>query len=254
MRGKDDLLLRGELHGNGDDVFVHNTGQRFPLGSRLIDWSLGRKFVYAKNGAATLLPGNLAQSPVPNVNHEDLVIAAAAVGDRTITVTPATDNVTANQYAGGLLMVGVGAAGLGDVYRIKSHPAITAGVAGVFTLSEPIRRPLAAATHQVSLLPGPYRDVVIHGSVPTAKVVGVPLVAAAASEYLWLQTWGPAPALIDGTVVIGQQVMPSNATDGSVEALGLTEGTPNVAITPPVGWVMKVGDTGDHGFIYLTIE
>ena len=85
-------------------------------------------------------------------------------------------------------------------------------------------------------------------------------IAVTAANFVWLQVHGPVAVLLDGTVVIGDVVVASNATDGAVEAMDivLSEGTPNTmpATTeqPHIGIVMAVNATAEYGGVFLTIE
>lgn len=258
-RAKDDLLTQPQDLSSNDldgDILKSGASQRWPLGTRIHDVVGDRYFVYTKNGAAALAPGVLVQSPVPEATHEDLAVqTAAVVGDTTLKVTNSAVAIVANDYAGGFLLVNQGAAGFGDIHRIKSHDADAGSGTVTFTLHDPIRRALATATHKVTLLAPLQKNVIIHPSPPTALVVGVPLVAIAANEFFFAQTWGLGPGLVDTTVVIGNVVVPSVNVDGAVGPIVLTEGTPNVGAGQlPVGWVPKIGDNTDYAVVYWRIS
>jgi hypothetical protein len=102
----------------------------------------------------------------------------------------------------------------------------------------------------------PYRAFIIHPSTNTAMPIGWTVAAVTGSYYCWLQTHGPLAALIDGTVVMGQQVRCSEDDDGAVAALDYDESGRN---EPIVGYVMEIGadaagGEATYGFIFATIE
>ena len=178
--------------------------QRWPLGTKLT-YGL-QTFRYAKNGGVAGAPGKLYQSVVPLAGHITEVIGEPAIGALTIDFTPAvvtTDDLAKDQLADGFIYIDATGVGLGQMYRIKSHPAIVGAVLGVLTLWDAIRvAPAAAQTGTV--YHNPYRNVIIHPSPPTAHRVGVWPRAVPINEYAWIQTGGPAPVLTAGTVVIGE--------------------------------------------------
>ena len=175
----------------------------------------GRKFRYVKAGASALVAGELLQSPAEVTGDQSLAIAAAAIGDLTVTTT-GTVTVTANQYAGGLLITtGEGGTGNGIAYRIKSHPAATAAVV-VITLEDPIQVALTTAT-QIDLVANPYNGVIQNPTTASGTVVGVAVNNITASQYGWIQTGGVAAVLSQGGATVGVLQVASNGTAGAVE-------------------------------------
>lgn len=201
------------------------------------------------NGGVALVPGFTVQSPAAaSAGHSmDMVTAAAAVGDTQITVTPITDNVTANQYKDGYLFTN-DLTGEGQCFRIKSNPAITAAATGVITLYDPVTLAIDATT-LTGLRINPYRGVIVTPvTTLTGTVVGVshrPLVAA---TYGWIQSKGPAAVHTIGTLVLGQNaIAPTGTTAGSVG--------PEAAagVSAVIGTVMNVSVTTDKSLIFLTL-
>lgn len=251
LRAKDDLLGQPQDLTSADidgDLLKADSVQRWPLGSRIHDISGDRSFIYAGAGAGALVTGQLVQSPVPSVNHEDMAVQAPVnVGDTTIKFTNVTDAIAANDYAGGLVVINQGAAGLGDVYRIKSNDAGLDTQTVTLTLHDKVRRALATATHKVALIKPPTKGVIVHPSPPTALVIGVPLVEVPANSFFWAQTWGLGPALADTTLVINDAITASPNINGAV--------SPVAAFTnSPIGIVAKVGDNTDYAFVYWRIS
>lgn len=234
------------------DPFATDTVQQYPLGTELRHGL--RRFRYALNGGSSIAVAKLVQSVVPLAGHIDEVVDEPAAGSTTIAFTPntvTTDDLAENELADGYLYINDDT-GEGYMHQIKSHPAIVGGTSGTITLVDPIVVTLGANA-TATVLHNPYRKVIIHPSPPTAPVMGVTVAAVGANEFCWLQVYGPCPVLIDGTVVIAQEVMPSTNTDGAVMALGFTEGTPNVTIAPPCGVVLAVNATTEHGAIWLNL-
>jgi hypothetical protein len=188
--------------------------QRFALGA-VKDIGLSR-YRYGQAGAVNIALGVLCQSPVPAVAQHDLVpLASYAVGTKVVGLTIGAANIAANEYAGGWLHVNDGT-GQGQCLRILSHPAALAGATCLFTLIDPITTAFDVANTLCALTANPYDGAIIHPSPPTAKLVGVPVVAINANLYGWFKTRGPAAVLTDGTLYIYQQVRPSATVDGAV--------------------------------------
>lgn len=178
----------------------------------------GRKFRYAKNNATNaMVAGTLQQASVEDTAVESIVVAAAAIGDMTVTTT-GTVTVTANQYSNGYIVAtGEASTGNGYYYRIKSHPAATAAVV-TFTLYDPIQVAFTATT-QIDIVPNPYSGVIINPTSATSAPVGVAMNVCPASYYTWIQTGGVGIVYADasGAVTVGAAVTASNQTAGCVE-------------------------------------
>lgn len=242
--------------------FGESSVQLFPLGAELV-YGL-RTFRYCKMGAVAGAPGKLYQRVVPLAGHIDEVISSPAIGATTISFTPAvetTDDLALNELADGYIFTNGTEAGLGQMYRIKSHPAIVGAVSGVLTLWDAIRvAPHADLT--ATVIHNPYRNVIIHPSPPTARLVGVCPMAVTANYYFWIQTKGLCPVLVDGTTIVqGEFVVASPGTvggtgvDGAVGLRVLTEATPPTGGNRQiVGVVEIVVAAADYALIDLMLE
>jgi len=210
----------------------------------------GRKFRWALADGA-IGAGQVVAAKVPIAAHDmDLSVLAAAVGDMTVTVTIPTTATTANQYEDAPLYVNDGA-GEGHLYIVKSHPAGAAGSNVVFTLWEPIREAWVAATTLVGLYENRYFDVVVSPTTTVNQIVGVAPTEIANNEYFWVQTGGQASVLVDGTLVLGQMVQPSQGTAGAVIAADFA-GTTEWQLLGVVDGVLAV--TTDYQSIKLFID
>jgi hypothetical protein len=96
--------------------------------------------------------------------------------------------------------------------------------------------------------------VLIHSSMPTAWLTGVPPIAVTAAYYFWNQVKGPACVLTEGTLVAGKTVVPSTSVDGAVAPPALTAGTPNTGYDQQIcGTVITVNVTNEYSLINLAI-
>lgn len=241
------------------DPYAISATQEFPLGTKLSCWGGQEVYRYALCGATGVEIGALVQSVVPLAGHINEVVGTAAVGATQIAFTPntvTTDDLVANELAGGYIYI-YDATGEGAKYRIASHPAIKGGTSGILTLFDPIRTATVTGSSVATVIHNPYYKFIIHPSPPTATVVGWTVSAVTANYYCWLHVHGPCCALIDGTVVMGKGVRPSEDDDGAVAAMDYDEAA--VADSGVVGRVMEIGadaagDAATYGFVFATLE
>src|SRR3990172_4538648 len=138
---------------SGKPPVVDEANPTHELGEKMFSPD-GRAWRYVKAGTSNLVLGNVIQSPAEATGNQSRIVAAAAVGDTVITTTD-TVTVTANEYAGGWIIVtGEASTGTGGQYRIKSHPAATAAVCA-FTLEDPVQVALTATTQVVIVITNP---------------------------------------------------------------------------------------------------
>ena len=276
------------------EVYRTTTARRFPYGTLMILQD-GRYYRYCDNAGTAIAAGRLSQSAVPGANFDELVVPnAQAVGDRIVTITNGATTITLDQFAGGYLNV-EDDAGEGHLYLIESNAAEAAGSTNFeVTLAPPGVRVAWTTATTIGLTQHYLTDIIIHPGPPTAMVVGVTPTSLAASRRGWIQTHGPASALIDaytGTnVAIGRLVFASITVDGAVGVgrltfrtgstaagdetsftnvedaagteLGLavanvavdTNVSMGVTLDPPVGVVMEVAADTEHSLIFLTLE
>lgn len=189
--------------------------QEHVLGEKILS-SDGRAFRYAKAGAVTLVSGTLLQAPIEVTAHQNLTPTAAAAGATSVTVALGATAATANQYAGGYVVVTV-TPDLGQMYLISSHPAAALSTSLTLQLSDPIVTAWTTAT-RVDLVANQYNGVLINPTTATSDPVGVALTAITAGNFGWVQTGGLASILADGTITVGTSVDASNGVAGAVEA------------------------------------
>lgn len=235
----------------------------------------GDIYRYCQVGAVAMVVGKLYQAPIPVPNHVLQTAAAAAVGASVVAVTLGNTAVVAGDYVNGQLVVDLASnTGFGYTYTIDYHPAVAGN--GVFTVplagspsrtipslpeqallltgSETVQVAIATTANSVSLIPNTYKKVIlsVQATPPlTAEVAGVSVVAAAIGSWCWLKTRGHAMCLTNGTVVIGQAVVPGATTAGTIEAppAGTSETTPM-----EVGNVVRVATTTNYSTVNLAID
>ena len=233
------------------DPYTVGTTQLFPLGTKLVQND--RTFRYAEFGGTTAA-SNLVQREGPDGAHDDLdptgsgTGAGVAAGDTIISIS---DSITlvVNEYVGGTLTV-ADDTGEGYSYLVTANEVAAGAANANVTIADGLAVAIDA-TSNVKLVKSAYKEILVSPTTLTGALVGVSVGIGADGSYGWIQTTGDAAILTDGTVVIGQRVMASNGTAGSVEAHALTEATPNTFITPPVGVVVDVGPTGETSVIRL---
>lgn len=236
----------GIIVASADVLTLDEASPSHDLGE-IVQLSDGRAFRYVKAGLSNLVKGNLIQSPAETTAAQSLVVAAASIGAMEITTTDTT-TVTANQFAGGWVIVtGEASTGRGEILRIKSHPAATSAVV-TLTLEDPLQTAVTA-TSQIDLVASPYNGVIQNPASASGSVVGVAICPITASQFGFIQVKGIAPVLADGALTIGRLVVASNATAGAVE-LAANASTEAQA---PVGYAATGVATTENGAVLLNL-
>lgn len=232
-----------------EDMREFTSTQKHPLGMCAYTKG-GRMFRYCQAGAVDTVVGSLYQTAAPIANHLANTPPAVAVGATSFSYTPGATAGAANLYAEGFLNVSV-TPGLGQVYRISGHPAISASTAFVLTLDPDDAIEVALTTSsRVGLHHNPFKNIIIHPSPATANVAGFPMAAITATYFGWVLTRGPVSALIVGTPAVNAPVIVSATVDGGVDVW--TAAAQPTAIT--VGRVMQVGVAAETNMIYATLD
>lgn len=205
------------------DLYTYSTVQQHTLGEKAFSAD-GRTFRYVKAGATALVPGDVQQSPAIVANHVNLTpTAAVAVGDTTITVTLGATAATANQYAGGYLVVEKGTTGAGQSLLIKSHPAASSSATLVVTLSDPFLV-ATSGTVTVSLVANLYNGVIqTPVTTLTGTPVGVAVGAIPAASFGWICVGGVTGVKADGAITVGTVgVAVPSAAAGAAKVMAAT--------------------------------
>lgn len=238
---------------------VHEIGERLALRD-------GRVFHYAKNGAVALAAGKLVQTGVGLYNSAAeqvtdtsllaMALDAPAAGTYVVTVTIGTlsYNIDANMYAGSWFCNNTS----GYMYKIKSHPAATAGssVTLALTLFEPLLV-VVGASDTGSIISSPYNGTVVpvaSASTQTGTIVGLCPMVVTASYYYWCQTWGVANVLCEATS--GITVFGAPVTIGSVAGsfeTGIGASAAWRGYFAQIGWNLNTQVDAEYKPIWLTI-
>lgn len=240
--------MAGAINIYAQDTFSSSSDQKHPLGTRGYTAD-GRRFRYSVVGATDTVAGSLYQSAAPIANHLANTPPAVAIGATSFSYTPGNTAGAANLYAEGYLQVDT-TPGNGYIYMVKGHAAITASTAFTLNLVDPIQVALTTAS-RVGLVHHPNKNVIVVPTANTAAVQGVAPCVISASQYGWLQTWGPASVLINGTPAITAPVVNSGTTAGAVDKW--TTAAADVAVTP-VGFMMQTGVSGKNNFVMLRLD
>ena len=201
----------------GDETVTSTTESRgVTLGTKGL-MPDGRVFRYSKAGEA-ITAGLMCQNSIAIANHDmDLVTAAAAAGATSIVSTLGGTAVTADQYKGGTLYVNDGA-GEGQTFRIATHAAVSSS--GDFTVpfegKQTVKTALTASS-LTGLKANPYNGTLIYNTTPDGIPTGFTPTDVASGAYFWQQTYGDAAVFAQGTMVLGQCVVPSTNTTGAVD-------------------------------------
>jgi hypothetical protein len=178
----------------------------------------GRVFAYVQAGATALVVGNALQTQIEDVDHDDIAVRVTALGATSLLITTGASGgaLDENEYADGYAVIDT-TPGLGYVYRIKSHAAIAASTDGALELDGETVQVALTASSKITLVANPYKKVIQHPvTTATGTTVGGAVYPIAASEYGWIQTYGPGAGLIAGTPGVGQPVTAVGATAGAL--------------------------------------
>lgn len=192
------------------------------------DLSDGREVVLVQAGGVAVVSGKVYADPAIVANHENIAVTAyqaySANGNvpAKVTVTLGATAATANQYAGGFVVVN-DATGEGQTLRIASHPAADASASLAITLEDGANTALTTSS-EVSLIPAHGNGVIVNPTTQTNTPTGVSLYPMAASSYGFLVSKGIVSVLNDGAPASGAALSPSNAVAGALEGFVAAQG------------------------------
>lgn len=211
----------------------------------------GRVYVYGQAGASDITRGQLAVAEAVVANHTNQTFGAtAAVGADEVVLNIGATAVTADQYADGYLVAN-DAAGEGVLYQIQSNSAASASASVRIKLYEPLVAAVTVSVSEGSLIKNPAKTVI--ASTTLSKSVGVANTTVTAAYFGWFQTGGYAAVLADGTPAKGTNVVQSNGTAGSVEAM--TDSTTLATdIQEIVGVTLETAVSTEHRAVFLKIS
>lgn len=227
------------------NLYQESSTQQHDLGA-LARTKDGRLFRYAQLGEVVSV-GELTVSPAIDTATIDMAVTvAAAIGAKTITFTHAATTSSANEYAGGYMIVSSGT-GIGQTLRIGAHKAFTSGgTLSVLKLIDPLLIALDT-TSTIDIERNPWKNVVTTANSVTIPTGGAPMTFTS-GYYGWLQTRGVFGARADTTVTAGYQIMMDPSTAGDVELVGTA--TQQYII----GNAIQATASGKYHAVFLTID
>lgn len=235
------LVANGQFQTSTDTSLATLVGTRF-------DTSDGREVTLVRNGAVALVSGVLTQDAAIVPNHQNIAVTAyqaySANGNvpAKVTVTLGATAATANQYAGGFVVVNDNA-GEGQTLRIASHPAAGSGQSLTITLEDGANTALTTAS-EVCLLPAHGADVIVQPTTVTGAQVGVTLSPIAATAYGFVVSRGIVSCLAAGAIGVGLGIS-VGAVAGSVAVAAAT--------TARLGFAAQAGVDTEYRAVYVNI-
>lgn len=226
------------------------------LGTQMI-FNDGRRFRWGQQNASTAaVAGDLQQNALTTANHVlQTLSVAAAVGDGSISITIGNTAIAADEYKDGVIAIELGT-GFGYLYTIKSHAAVAGNGTLAFPIKETVQVAIPTTANTVSLIRNRYKLVLVFPTTPTGSPVGFAVKPVVVSGFGWYATAGLVACTTQGTVVVGNTVVPSASTAGSVAPSVLTEGTPNTGtgIIIVLGQVVHVATTTNKSVINALLD
>jgi hypothetical protein len=211
------------------------------------DLSDGREVILVKAGDA-VDAGKLYQDAAIVANHQNIAVTAyqaySANGNvpAKVTVTLGATAATANQYAGGFVVVN-DAAGEGQTLRIASHPAADASGSLAITLEDGASTTLTTDS-EVCLIPPHGKDVIIQPTTVTGAQVGVGLYPIAAGAYGFLVSKGLVSCLAGGAIGVGLGISVGSVA-GSVSVAAAT--------TARLGYAAQAGVDTEYRTVFVNL-
>ncbi len=223
-----------------DPSFSTFAGERFDL-------SDGREVVLVQAGGSNLASGVLVQASAIVANHQNIAVTAYSAGSNAtpprVTVTLGATAATANQYAGGFVVVNDNN-GEGQTVKIASHPAADASASLVITLEDTPVTALTTAS-EVCLIANLYVGAIINPTTATNTPIGVTFYPIATTLYGYLISKGPTSLLADGALTVGAAISPSNGTAGAAEDGVIVQGF--------IGRALQAGVTTEYRTVYVDL-
>jgi hypothetical protein len=210
--------MAGQEYPNLDipEVWTVDTVQKYPIGTKFVNgnrvyhYALANGTCNSEWGAYKGKKSNTnAVAPTQSTTVDaETGVAAGAAGSYYVSVTidteigdATTGVLTANELAGGIIVVGNGSSQHPQMRYIVSHPALTS-TGGTLTvkMDMPLVTAVTASTTNIELMENPFYGLKADGSggdyVTYMGISAAPAVAD--GEYFWLQTWGICWITSDG--------------------------------------------------------
>lgn len=169
-------------------IYEPQTSQEAPIGTRL---RMSDRTYYYAQASASVAGGTVvcAAPPIASYQSGILLVAAAVIGAKTLSVTSTGVAVAANYYAEGFFGVASGT-NIGELYRIKKHSVASGGIIPDITLYDGLNTAVTSG-NGFFIVPNDY-NLTFVGSQGLHMAAGVAPVNVTSGAYYWLQTYGKA--------------------------------------------------------------
>jgi len=242
------LVANGAFQTSTDSSLLTLVGTRWDL-------SDGREVILVRAGDA-VAAGKLYGDAAIVANHQNLAVTAYTAYSNNgnvpakVTVTLGATAATANQYAGGFVVVNDNN-GEGQTLRIASHPAADASGSLAITLEEGATTAITTAS-EVCLIAPHGKDVIISAATTKTSVsCGIGLYVIAAASYGFLVTKGIVSALADSTnPAIGTAITASVNTAGAVGAVPYAG---NIVTGEVIGNAVQTGVSTEYRAVFVNL-
>ena len=232
-------------------IYEQSLTQKHELGDRLCIGD--RTFFYASAGEQ-LYAGNLCEGAIYGGSASTLqtttdVTVAAVAGAKRIYVNALTTAQAANLYADGWIAVfDATTTGKCWLFKIKGNSALlTSGVTSYVDLYDELPEALTTSD-QCEIMTNPYKSVAQLNASQVGAPIGVAPINVTIAYFFWLQTYGPAAVYPEAALDSGEDVVASDAVDGSVCKRA------SAAESPVVGYAMHIGTAAEASIVFLTIR
>ena len=199
-------------------------GKKHPLGTKMV--IRDRTFRYVEAAAVEIGEGLLvSQQAAVTTQDDDLAVATtAAAGATSVSITiGGTNALEKNEYQDGYIFNNTAAGTAALMYRVASHALAAASASVTIYIDEPdgLVNAWTAGTDVVGLIGSPWKDIVVAPATIIGMTVGLSCNTIPASYYGWVQTAGPALAMIDAasTTAVGSALMAGTNHPGQMELL-----------------------------------
>jgi hypothetical protein len=180
--------------------------QQYPLGTKFVSGIRAYHYCYASGTVNTewgcykaKKTNTCAVAPTQaTATQADGTIAGAA-GSKYVTLTIdseigilMTGVLSANELAGGFVVIGNGSAQHPQMFQVVSHPALAAAGSLTIELDMALVTAVVAATTTIELMESPFYCMKADGAGGDyVTFIGMPAANASSGQYFWCQTAGP---------------------------------------------------------------
>ena len=231
----------------------------FPLGQRM-ECPNGRIFRYAEMGTTVGVAAKLYSAEATNTEWDTMstTTTITALTSTSVSYTNGASAVAQDELKYGYVIY-EGAANLGEARRIfANHPAASGGTGKLYLFPNTTFETALAIAEVITVIKSPWKDIII--TPPTAAAesmpLGVPQVAIAANEHGWVQTHGVASCRVEGTIVAGVMLRPTELTTSTLGGCLTLQNYDEGAASDrgDVARAFEVIPTGDFGAVFLIME